>query len=260
MGRKIALASGKGGTGKSVLTAGIGESLAASGKKVLIVDANPGLRGMEMMLGLDEDVIYTFSDVLSGRMKLTECCIPSREFPGLELLAAPQLKNPGDFSAEDYQRLVSLASPYYDYILLDGPSGVEQGLKNVLAAVDELLLVVTPDRLSVRGADRVRGIGEAQGLRSVSLLVNRVRPKWFRKHLQLSPEEISGLCGCPLTGVIPESGKLRLAADRGNPLFPLEDESAEALRLTAEVLAGAGKKIWLPDEDRSSGKDKKKRK
>lgn len=260
MGRIIAFASGKGGTGKSVCAACIGEALAMQGMKVLILDANPGLRGMEMILGVDEEVIYTFNDVLAGRMELTDACVPIPSFPGLDLLAAPQTKNPGDISADEFRKLLRLAAPAYDYVLVDCPSGLEQGARNAISAAEEMVLIVTPERLSVRAADRVRGMVESQGLREIRVIVNRVRPKWYNRHEQLLPEEIAELLGCSVVGCIPESGKLRLAADRGEAFLQKESDAKSAFQLAAAFLCGRGNQIWHPNKDDNSGKGKKKRK
>jgi septum site-determining protein MinD len=218
MSRIIVVTSGKGGVGKTTVTANIGMSLARLGHKVALVDADFGLRNLDLLLGLENRVVYTAAEVIIGECRLEQALVKDKRQPGLALLPATQNRRAEAITPPQMKDLVSELSRSYDYILIDSPAGIEMGFKNAIAGAQEALIVTTPEIAAVRDADRVVGLLEAQTIKPVRLILNRLRPVMVQANDMMSVEDVQEILAIPLIGVIPEDEKVIVSTNRGEPL------------------------------------------
>jgi septum site-determining protein MinD len=218
MARIIVITSGKGGVGKTTTTANLGMALAKLGYQTALIDADIGLRNLDLLLGLENRVIYTALEVLSGECRLEQALIKDKRQPGLMLLPAAQNRNKDSISSDQMKYLVSLMEPHYDYILIDCPAGIESGFYNAIRPANEAIVVTTPEIAAVRDADRVIGLLEANGIGKISLLVNRLRPQMVKANDMMSVADVKEILAIPLIGVIPEDECVIVSTNRGEPL------------------------------------------
>ena len=218
MARIIVITSGKGGVGKTTTTANLGMSLAQLGYQTALIDADIGLRNLDLLLGLENRVIYTALEVLSGECRIEQALIRDKRQPGLVLLPAAQNRNKDSINTEQMQYLVSLLESQYDYILIDCPAGIETGFHNAIGPAKEAIVVTTPEIAAVRDADRVIGLLEANGIKQITLLVNRLRPQIVKANDMMSVAEVKEILAIPLIGVIPEDECVIVSTNRGEPL------------------------------------------
>ena len=176
MGEVIVITSGKGGVGKTTTTANIGTGLAALGYKVVLIDTDIGLRNLDVVMGLENRIVYDLVDVTQGHCRLKQALIKDKRFEGLFLLPAAQTKDKTAVSAEDMKILCRQLQEEFDYVLVDCPAGIEQGFRNAIAGASKALIVTTPEVSAVRDADRIIGLLEANNLKSTKLVINRIRP------------------------------------------------------------------------------------
>nr|BBK20506.1 septum site-determining protein [Cryptomonas sp. CCAC 1634B] len=218
MARIIVVTSGKGGVGKTTATANLGMSLAQRGYRTALVDADVGLRNLDLLLGLENRVIYTALEVLSGECTLEQALIKDKRQPGLTLLPAAQNRNKDSVSTAQMKYLIGLMENQYDYILIDCPAGIEGGFHNAIGPATEAIVVTTPEIAAVRDADRVIGLLEANGIQKISLLVNRLRPEMVKSNDMMSVTDVTEILAVPLIGVIPEDECVIVSTNRGEPL------------------------------------------
>ena len=218
MTRVIVITSGKGGVGKTTTTANLGMSLAQLGYQTALVDADIGLRNLDLLLGLENRVIYTALEVLSGECRLEQALIRDNRQPGLTLLPAAQNRNKDSINSEQMKYLISLMEEQYDYILIDCPAGIETGFHNAIGPAREAIVVTTPEIAAVRDADRVIGLLEANGIQNINLLVNRLRPEMVKSNDMMSVNDVKEILAIPLIGVIPEDECVIISTNRGEPL------------------------------------------
>lgn len=218
MARVIVITSGKGGVGKTTTTANLGMSLVQLGYQTALVDADIGLRNLDLLLGLENRVIYTALEVLSGECRIEQALIKDKRQPGLVLLPAAQNRNKDSINAEQMKYLISLLEPQYDYILIDCPAGIETGFHNAIGPANEAIVVTTPEIAAVRDADRVIGLLEANGIKQITLLVNRLRPQMVKANDMMSVADVKEILAIPLIGVIPEDECVIVSTNRGEPL------------------------------------------
>ena len=224
MGQLIAVSSGKGGTGKTTVCAALGCCLAAEGQRVLCIDADLGLRNLDISLGMAELAAISFADVLTGRYRLQDAT-PHPEIPGLFLLTAP-VSNMGDrISALDFGRLLQTVRESFDYCLIDSPAGIGNGFRFATRFADRVLLVTTPDPASLRDAAQTAEQLERMGRENVRLVINRIRPELFRR-LRWTVDDIMDEVGLPLLGLIPNDENVVLAAAANLPLICRTDRGA----------------------------------
>lgn len=216
MTRIIVVTSGKGGVGKTTVTSNIGAALAKLDRKVALVDADFGLRNLDLLLGLEERVVYTALDVLAGDCRLTQALVKDKRLKSLVLLPAAQNRNKESVQPEQMQKITSSLAEDYDYIILDSPAGIELGFRNAIAAAKEALIVTTPEIAAVRDADRVIGLLEAEGIHKIYLIVNRVKPAMVQSNKMMSVEDVLELLGVPLLGVVPDDERVIVATNRGS--------------------------------------------
>lgn len=218
MARIIVITSGKGGVGKTTTTSNIGMSLARLEQKTLLIDADVGLRNLDLLLGLENRIIYSGTDVLDGSCKLNQAIIQDKRELNLAFfpLCSNQTKTP--ITKENMQKLINLLKDKYDFILIDCPAGIDEGFKNAIETVQEALLIVTPEVTSIRDADKVVGILEARDMDEIKLVINRVKPKMIKSETMMSIDDVQGILGIPIIGIIPDSEQVIIASNRGEPL------------------------------------------
>jgi len=225
MSRIIVTTSGKGGVGKTTVTANLGMALARLGRKVALVDADFGLRNLDLLLGLENRVVYTAIEVFAGECRLEQALVKDKREPGLVLLPAAQNRTKEAVSPDQMKQLVRDLSQVYDYVVIDSPAGIEMGFTNAIAGAQEALIVTTPEIAAVRDADRVVGLLEAQGVKPIQLIVNRLRPAMVQVNDMMSVQDVQEILAIPLIGVIPEDERVIVSTNRGEPLVLAEQTS-----------------------------------
>ena len=225
MTRIIVTTSGKGGVGKTTVTANLGMALARLGRSVALVDADFGLRNLDLLLGLENRVVYTAIEVVTGECRLEQALVKDKREPKLVLLPAAQNRNKEAMSPEQMKQLVEELTKTYDYIIIDSPAGIEMGFKNAIAPAREALIVTTPEIAAVRDADRVVGLLEAEGVKKIQLIVNRLRPVMVQANDMMSVQDVQELLAIGLIGVVPEDERVIVSTNRGEPLVLAEDPS-----------------------------------
>jgi septum site-determining protein MinD len=218
MTRVIVITSGKGGVGKTTMTANIGMSLARLDYSTLLIDADVGLRNLDLLLGLENRIIYTGLDVLNGTCRIEQAIIKDKRQPKLAFfpLASNQTDNP--VSGEQIKELITEVKKTYEYILIDSPAGIDRGFLTAIECVNEAIVVVTPEVPSIRDADRVIGIMMSKSITQIGLIINRIKPHMIKTDDMMSLEDIMGILGIPLIGVIPDTEKIIIASNRGEPI------------------------------------------
>ncbi|RME76117.1 MAG: septum site-determining protein MinD [Chloroflexi bacterium] len=213
----ITVTSGKGGVGKTTATANISTALAAMGKKVVAIDADIGLRNLDVVMGLENRIVYNLVDVVEGTCRLRQAMIKDKYLPELYLIPAAQSRDKTALTPGDMIELTNQMREDFDYILIDSPAGIEQGFKNAIAPADRVLIVTTPEVSAVRDADRIIGLIEAEGKYSSDLVVNRVRVDLVRRGDMLSTEDVVDVLAISLIGVVPDDESIIISTNQGRP-------------------------------------------
>ena len=237
IGRAIVVTSGKGGVGKTTTTANLGTALAQRGAKVALVDADVGLRNLDIVLGLESRVKYHVLDVLEEKVSLDEALVPDKHSETLMLLAAAQAREKDEVDTEKMRALIQTLRERFDYVLIDCPAGIELGFKNAIVGADEAIVVCTPEVSAVRDVDRVVGL---LGNRfKPQLIINRLRPQLVKKGKMLSVEDVNAILRLPLLGVIADEPEIIITTNKGEPLALRHDgETANAYHAIAARIAG----------------------
>ena len=237
-GRAIVVTSGKGGVGKTTTTANIGAALAAAGASVVLVDADVGLRTLDIVLGLEARVRHHVLDVLEGAATLDDALVTDKRVPALRLLAAAQTREKDDVDTTAFRDLIGTLRDRFDFVLIDCPAGIEKGFTNAIAGADEAIVVCTPEVAAVRDADRV--VGLLGDNRKVQLIVNRLRPALVRKGKMLSVDDVNDILHLPLLGVIADAPDVIVSTNRGEPVaLDAASPVGEAYRAIAQRITGA---------------------
>jgi len=231
MGEVIVVTSGKGGVGKTTTTANIGAGLVSLGKKVAVIDADIGLRNLDVVLGLENRIVYDIVDVVSENCKLKQALIRDKRFDGLYLLPAAQTKDKDAVSTDQMVKLCSDLSEMHDYVLIDCPAGIEQGFKNAIAGADRAVVVTTPEVSAVRDADRIIGLLEAAEIESPKLIVNRIRPDMVKRGEMMDLDDMREILAIDVLGVVPDDENVVISTNRGIPTVSDETSfSGQAFR------------------------------
>ncbi len=233
-GRVIVITSGKGGVGKTTTNANIGTALAKAGNKVVMIDTDLGLRNLDLLLGLENRIVYTIVDVVEKRCKLKQALVKDKKNPNLCLLAAAQTRDKTAVSEEQLKEICEHLQKDYDFILVDCPAGIEQGFQNAVAGASEAIVVTTPEMSAVRDADRIIGLLEArEEIESYKLLINRVRPNLIKSNDMMSVEDVAEILSADLIGIIPEDTGIITSTNKGEPI--VNDENSLAGRAYRNV-------------------------
>lgn len=226
--RVITVTSGKGGVGKTTATANIAVALAGLNKKVACIDADIGLRNLDVVMGLENRIVYDLVDVVEGRCKLRQAMVKDKRLPDLYLLPAAQTRDKTAVSPQDMVILADELRPDFEYILIDSPAGIEWGFRNALAPADEVIVVTNPEAPAVRDADRIIGLIEAEERKiPVSLVINRAKSDMIRKGDMLSVSDVLEILSIQLLGVVPDDEQILIASNKGAPLT-LDDRKTPA--------------------------------
>lgn len=218
MSRIIVITSGKGGVGKTTCTANLGMALAQRGRKVAVIDADFGLRNLDLLLGLENRIVYTAVEVLAGECRLEQALVRDKRQSRLVLLPAAQNRTKDAVRPEQMAQLIQQLSGSFDYIIIDSPAGIEMGFQNAIAAAKEAIIVTTPEIAAVRDADRVIGLLEARNIKRIQLIVNRIRPAMVQANDMMSMQDVQEILAIPLLGIIPDDERVIVSTNKGEPL------------------------------------------
>ncbi len=218
MGEVIVVTSGKGGVGKTTSTANLGTGLAKLNKKVVLIDTDIGLRNLDVVMGLENRIVYNLVDVIEGNCKLKQALIRDKRYETLFLLPAAQTKDKTSVTPDQMKKLTQQLAEEFDYVLLDCPAGIEQGFKNAIAGADRALVVTTPEVSAVRDADRIIGLLEANEIKKTQLIVNRLRAEMIKRGDMMSADDVLDILAVELIGQVPDDEHIVVATNNGEPL------------------------------------------
>lgn len=230
MSEVIVVTSGKGGVGKTTTTANVGTGLAAAGKKVILIDTDIGLRNLDVVMGLENRIIYNLVDVVEGNCRVKQALIRDKRYPGLYLLPAAQTRDKSAVNESQMKKLVEHLKEQFDYILLDCPAGIEQGFKNAIAGATRALVVTTPEVSAIRDADRIVGLLEANEFTRIDLIINRIRYDLVKRGDMMTAEDVVDILSIPLIGVVPDDENVVISTNRGEPLVGSQTLAGRAYR------------------------------
>jgi septum site-determining protein MinD len=224
--RVITVTSGKGGVGKTTMVANLGIALAVRGQRVVVIDADVGLRNLDVLLGLENRIVYDLVDVIEGRCRLRQALVRDKRLSELFLLPAAQTRDKSAVQPEDMVRVCDSLREQHDFVLIDSPAGIEQGFRFAIAPADEILIVTNPEVAAVRDADRIIGLIEAEEQGPARLVINRIKPDMVRRGEMLDIADVVELLSVDLIGIVPEDQAILVAANRGQPLAFSSDSSS----------------------------------
>ena len=247
MGEVIVITSGKGGVGKTTTTANLGSALALAGKKVALVDMDIGLRNLDVVMGLENRIVYDVVDVVEERCKLRQALIKDKRFNELFLLPAAQTRDKSAVNEEQMIDLTRKLKSEFDYILIDCPAGIEQGFKNALVGADRAIVVTTAEISAIRDADRIIGLLDSSSIKNPELIINRIRPNMIRKGEMMDIEDIVELLSIDLIGVIPDDEYIITQTNKGEPAVSnKKSPSGRGYLEIAQRIMGENIEITIP--------------
>jgi len=224
--RVITVTSGKGGVGKTTTTANISVALSRLDQRVVMLDADIGLRNLDVVTGLENRIVYDIVDVVEGRCNLKQALIKHKQFPSLYLIPAAQTRDKTAISPADMLDIVAKLKPEFDFIIIDSPAGIERGFRNAVAPADEVIIVTNPEVSAVRDADRIIGLLEAENKEPGKLIINRLKPDMVKKGEMLSADDITDILALDIIGIVPEDEFVIPASNSGVPVTLNEDSKA----------------------------------
>ncbi len=248
----ITVTSGKGGVGKTTAVANLANALAMDGRKVVCIDGDIGLRNLDVIMGLENRIVYDIVDVIEGRCKLKQAMIRDKHYPDMYLIPAAQTRDKNAVSPSDMIRICNDLRPDTDFVIIDSPAGIERGFRNAIAPADRVLVITNPEVSAVRDADRVVGILEAEEKGSPALILNRLNPVMVRNNDMLSAEDVLDLLGIKLIGVVPEDESVIIGSNRGAPVVTdPKSRAGQAFRNIAKRIQGQD--VPFMDLDQQTG-------
>ena len=238
MSEVIVITSGKGGVGKTTTTANVGTGLAQLNKKVVLIDTDIGLRNLDVVMGLENRIVYNLVDVVEGNCRIKQALIKDKKYPNLFLLPSAQTRDKTSVTPEQMQKLVEELREEFDYILLDCPAGIEQGFKNAIAGADRALVVTTPEVSAIRDADRIIGLLEANEIKKIELIVNRLRMDMVKR-------------GDMMSIAVPDDEQIVISTNQGEPLVGSDSLAGQAyLNICKRIM---GEEVPLLDLESKNG-------
>lgn len=253
MGEVIVITSGKGGVGKTTTTANLGSALAMRGKKVVLLDTDIGLRNLDVVMGLENRIVYDIVDVIEGKCKLRQALIKDKRFTDLFLLPAAQTRDKDAINEDEMIRLTQRLKEEFNYIIVDCPAGIEQGFKNAISGADRAIVVTNAEISSIRDADRIIGLLEASNIRNPELIINRIRPDMVKRGEMMDVEDILDLLSIDLIGVVPEDENIITQTNKGEPAVANKKAaSGKAYIEIARRILGENVEITIPGRKKES--------
>ena len=238
MGEVIVITSGKGGVGKTTTTANIGVGLAKLGKKVVVIDTDLGLRNLDVVMGLENRIVYNLVDVIEGNCRMKQALIKDKRFENLYLLPSAQTKDKSAVSPEQMKKLTEELKEEYDYILLDCPAGIEQGFQNAIAGASRAIVVTTPEVSAIRDADRIIGLLEKNKISKIDLVINRIRMDMVKRGDMMSVEDVTEILAVNLLGAIVDDEQVVIATNQGEPVIGMHSLAGDAYSNICRRLMG----------------------
>ena len=241
MGEVIVITSGKGGVGKTTTTANIGVGLAKSNKKVVVIDTDLGLRNLDVVMGLENRIVYNLVDVIEGNCRMKQALIKDRRYENLYLLPSAQTKDKSAVSPGQVRKLTEELAEEFDYVLIDCPAGIEQGFQNAISGAQRAIVVTTPEVSAIRDADRIIGLLEKNNIKKVDLIINRIRIAMVKRGDMMSVEDVTEILAVNLLGAIPDDEQIVIATNQGESVIGTETLSGKAFlnickRITGEEI------------------------
>lgn len=238
MSEVIVITSGKGGVGKTTTTANVGTGLAMEGKKVVLIDTDIGLRNLDVVMGLENRIVYNLVDVIEGNCRIKQALIKDKRNPTLYLLPSAQTRDKTAVSPEEMAKLTEELKDEFDYILLDCPAGIEQGFKNAIAGADRAIVVTTPEVSAVRDADRIIGLLDANEIKKTELVVNRLRTDMVKRGDMMSSQDVVEILSVDLLGVVPDDENIVVSTNQGEPLVGSNCLAGQAYKNICDRIMG----------------------
>lgn len=228
MSEVIVITSGKGGVGKTTTSANVGTGLAMMGKSAVLIDTDIGLRNLDVVMGLENRIVYNLVDVVEGNCRMKQALIKDKRYPNLFLLPSAQTRDKSSVNPEQMMKLVDDLREEFDYILLDCPAGIEQGFKNAIAGADRALVVTTPEVSAIRDADRIIGLLEASEIQTIDLIVNRIRMDMVKRGDMMSIDDVMDILAVPVIGAVPDDNDIVISTNQGEPLVGMNQYAGRA--------------------------------
>ncbi len=238
MSEVIVITSGKGGVGKTTTTANVGTGLAKEGKKVVLIDTDIGLRNLDVVMGLENRIVYNLVDVIEGNCRIKQALIKDKRYPNLYLLPSAQTRDKTAVSPEQMVKLTDELKDEFDYILLDCPAGIEQGFQNAIAGASRAIVVTTPEVSAVRDADRIIGLLNANSVKRIELVVNRLRADMVKKGDMMSSDDVVEILAVDLLGVVPDDEHIVVSTNQGEPLVGTKSMAGQAFSNICKRIMG----------------------
>ena len=251
MSEVIVVTSGKGGVGKTTTSANVGTGLAMLGKRVVLIDTDIGLRNLDVVMGLENRIIYNLVDVVEGNCRMKQALIRDKRYPDLFLLPSAQTRDKSSVSPGQMIKLVDDLREEFDYILLDCPAGIEQGFRNAIAGADRALIVTTPEVSAIRDADRIIGLLEAGDLRRIDLIINRIRIDMVRRGDMMSVDDVMDILSVPVIGTVPDDEDIVISTNQGEPLVGMNGYAGQAYLNICRRIVGESVPFLNPDGSRT---------
>ena len=249
MSEVIVITSGKGGVGKTTTTANVGTGLAKEGKKVVLIDTDIGLRNLDVVMGLENRIVYNLVDVIEGNCRINQALIKDKRYPTLYLLPSAQTRDKTAVSPEQMSKLTDQLKDEFDYILLDCPAGIEQGFMNAIAGASRAIVVTTPEVSAVRDADRIIGLLNANEIKKTELVVNRLRYDMVKRGDMMSSDDVVEILAVDLLGVVPDDENIVVSTNQGEPLVGSKSLAGQAYENICKRIMGKKFRYWISQKE-----------
>ena len=244
----IVVTSGKGGVGKTTTSANVGTGLAKAGCKVCLIDTDIGLRNLDVVMGLENRIVYNLVDVVEGNCRIKQALIRDKRHPGLYLMPSAQTRDKTAVTPGQMIKVIDHLREQFDYIILDCPAGIEQGFQNAIAGADRALVVTTPEVSAIRDADRIIGLLEHAQIGSVDLIVNRIRADMVRRGDMMSLTDVQDILAVNMIGAIPDDENIVISTNQGEPLVGMGSAAGQAYLNVCRRLLGQNVPMESPGE------------
>lgn len=248
MSEVIVVTSGKGGVGKTTVCANLGCGLALLGNKVVLIDTDIGLRNLDVVMGLENRIVYNLVDVVEGSCRIKQALIRDKNHQGLYLMPSAQTRDKSSVTPEQMKKLTEELTEEFDYVILDCPAGIEQGFKNAVAGASRAVVVTTPEVSAIRDADRVIGLLEAGGMKRIEMIVNRIRPELVARGDMMSLEDIREILTIPLIGAVTDEEEIVISSNNGEPVAGKDTVLGQAFIDISRRVMGEDIPVVQPEE------------